>query len=63
LGARLGAISVTLDMWHLDIYDFFDLQTETGDIRSKAFDIFPGRLNSRSFHEVACAKVKSLDPL
>ncbi len=41
LGARLGAISVTLDMWHLDIYDFLDLQTETGDIRSKAFDIFP----------------------
>lgn len=41
LGARLGAISVTLDMWHYDIYDFLDLQTETGDIRSKAFDIFP----------------------
>lgn len=41
LGARLGAISVTLDIWHLDIYDFLDLQTETGDIRSKAFDIFP----------------------
>ncbi len=41
LGSRLGAISVTLDFWHLDIYDFLDLQTETGDIRSKAFDIFP----------------------
>lgn len=41
LGARLGAISVTLDIWHRDIYDFLDLQTETGDIRSKAFDIFP----------------------
>lgn len=41
LGARLGAISVTLDMWHFDIYDFLDLQTETGDIRAKAFDIFP----------------------
>ncbi len=41
LGARLGAISVTLDMWHHDIYDFLDLQTETGDIRSKAFDVFP----------------------
>jgi len=41
LGARLGAISVTLDIWHHDIYDFLDLQTETGDIRSKAFDIFP----------------------
>lgn len=41
LGSRLGAISVTLDIWHHDIYDFLDLQTETGDIRSKAFDIFP----------------------
>lgn len=41
LGSRLGAISVTLDIWHRDIYDFLDLQTETGDIRAKAFDIFP----------------------
>lgn len=41
LGSRLGAISVTLDIWHLDIHDFLDLQTETGDIRAKAFDIFP----------------------
>lgn len=41
LGARIGSVSVTLDIWHLDIYDFLDLQTETGDIRSKAFDIFP----------------------
>lgn len=41
LGARLGAISVTLDIWHHDVYDFLDLQTETGDIRSKSFDIFP----------------------
>jgi len=41
LGARLGAISPTLDIWHRDIHDFLNLQTETGDIRSKAFDIFP----------------------
>ncbi len=41
LGARLGAISPTLDVWHLDIYDFLEIQTETGDIRSKAFDVFP----------------------
>ncbi len=41
LGARNGAISPTLDMWHLDIVDFLNLQTETGDIRSKAFDVFP----------------------
>ncbi len=41
LGSRIGAISVTLDVWHLDIFDFLDLQTETGDIRNKAYDIFP----------------------
>lgn len=41
LGARLGAISPTLDVWHRDIHDFLNLQTETGDIRSKAFDVFP----------------------
>lgn len=41
LGSRLGAISPTLDIWHKDILDFLNLQTETGDIRSKAFDIFP----------------------
>ena len=41
LGARLGAISPTLDVWHRDVHDFLNLQTETGDIRSKAFDVFP----------------------
>ena len=41
LGARLGAISPTLDVWHADIHDFLEMQTETGDIRRKAFDIFP----------------------
>ena len=41
LGSRLGAISPTLDVWHRDIFDFLNLQTETGDIRSKAFDLFP----------------------
>lgn len=41
LGSRLGAISPTLDVWHKDVLDFLNLQTETGDIRSKAFDIFP----------------------
>lgn len=41
LGTRLGSVSVTLDIWHRDIQDFLNLQTETGDIRSKAFDVFP----------------------
>jgi len=41
LWARAWAISVTLDAFHRDIFSFLDLQTETWDIRSKAFDIFP----------------------
>lgn len=41
LGSRLGAISPTLDIWHRDINDFLNLQTETGDIRAKAFDVYP----------------------
>jgi len=41
LWARAGAVSVTTDIWHRDIDDFLDLQTETGDIRRKCFDIFP----------------------
>jgi len=41
LGARMGAVSVTIDVFHRDIYDFLDLQTETGDIRNKSFDVFP----------------------
>lgn len=41
LWARAGAISITLDVFHRDIFQFLDLQTETGDIRGKAFDIFP----------------------
>lgn len=41
LWARAWAISVTLDVFHRDIYHFLDLQTETWDIRSKSFDVFP----------------------
>lgn len=41
LGARAWSISVTLDVFHRDIYDFLDLQTETWDIRRKSFDVYP----------------------
>lgn len=41
LGTRKSSVSPTLDIWHRDILDFLNLQTETGDIRSKAFDVFP----------------------
>lgn len=41
LGARMGAVSTTIDIWHRDVFDFLELQTETGDVRRKAYDIFP----------------------
>ena len=40
-GKRKGAVTVSLDMWHLDIEDFLELRTENGDQRMKAYDIFP----------------------
>lgn len=40
-GKRKGAGTVALDIWHLDIEDFLHLQTESGDLRLKAFDVFP----------------------
>lgn len=41
LGARKGAITPAIDVWHRDIYDFLDMQTENGDTRKKSFDVFP----------------------
>ena len=55
LWARAWAISVTLDCFHRDIYGFLDLQTETWDIRSKAFDIFP----SVTFPDLFMERVKN----
>ncbi|MEO2068492.1 MAG: ribonucleoside-diphosphate reductase subunit alpha, partial [Desulfurobacteriaceae bacterium] len=40
-GKRAGAVTVALDVWHLDIFDFLELKTENGDLRRKAFDVFP----------------------
>lgn len=57
LWARCGSISVTLDVFHKDIYDFLELQTETWDIRNKAFDVFP----SVSFPDLFMQRVKSND--
>lgn len=41
LGRRKGSASVTLDIWHKDLYEFLDLKTNNGDDRRKAHDIFP----------------------
>ena len=40
-GRRAGAVTVALDCWHLDIESFLELQTENGDQRGKAYDIYP----------------------
>ena len=40
-GKRAGAVTVALDSWHLDMEDFLEVQTENGDQRRKAFDVFP----------------------
>lgn len=40
LGKRKGGASITLDVWHKDIFDFLDLKTNNGDDRRKAHDIF-----------------------
>lgn len=41
LGKRKGGASLTLDIWHKDLYDFVELRTNNGDDRRKAHDIFP----------------------
>ena len=40
-GVRAGAFTVGLDIWHLDIEAFLTMQNEEGDIRKKAYDVFP----------------------
>lgn len=40
-GRRAGAVTVALDIWHYDILEFLDMQTEHGDQRRKAYDVFP----------------------
>jgi ribonucleoside-diphosphate reductase alpha chain len=40
-GRRAGACTVSLDVWHLDVPEFLEMQTENGDRRRKAYDIFP----------------------
>lgn len=40
-GKRAGAFTLALPIWHNDIEDFLEIQSETGDQRNKAHDIFP----------------------
>ena len=50
-GRRAGAVTVALDSWHLDIESFLELQTENGDQRGKAYDIYPQVVLSDIFME------------
>ena len=40
-GKRAGSGTVALPIWHSDILDFLDMQSEHGDLRLKAYDVFP----------------------
>jgi ribonucleoside-diphosphate reductase alpha chain len=40
-GKRAGAFSLALPVWHNDIDEYLEIQSESGDVRSKAYDIFP----------------------
>lgn len=40
-GKRKGAVTVSLDVWHLDIMQLLELRLENGDQRMRAMDISP----------------------
>lgn len=48
-GRRAGAVTVGLDIWHLDVPEFLEMQTENGDQRRKAYDVFPQLIISDEF--------------
>lgn len=57
LGKRKGGATVTLDIWHKDLYEFIDIRTNNGDDRRKAHDIFP----SVSIPDIFMERLKSRD--
>lgn len=48
-GKRSGACTVSLDIWHLDIPEFLECQTENGELRKKTYDVFPQLVISDEF--------------
>ncbi|QDL09893.1 ribonucleoside-diphosphate reductase subunit alpha [Brasilonema octagenarum UFV-E1] len=48
-GRRAGAVTVSLDVWHLDLPEFLEMQAENGDARRKAYDVFPQLVVSDEF--------------
>lgn len=54
-GKRAGAFTVSVPVWHRDIEDFLEIQSENGDQRKKAHDIFP----QIAVHDLYMEAVKS----
>lgn len=40
-GKRPGAVTIALPVWHRDIEEFLEIQSENKDVRRQCFDIFP----------------------
>ncbi|MBE9167415.1 ribonucleoside-diphosphate reductase [Pleurocapsales cyanobacterium LEGE 06147] len=55
-GRRAGAVTVGVDIWHLDVPEFLEIQTENGDRRRKAYDIFPQLIIPDEFMRRVLAK-------
>ena len=51
-GKRAGAFTPALPVWHNDIESYLEIQSEHGDIRSKAYDIFPQITTPDLFWEI-----------
>ncbi|WP_446684828.1 ribonucleotide reductase N-terminal alpha domain-containing protein [Cyanobacterium sp. IPPAS B-1200] len=64
-GRRAGAVTVGLDIWHLDVPEFLEMQTENGDQRRKAYDVFPQLVITDEFMRRVKAKESwtLVDPL
>jgi ribonucleoside-diphosphate reductase alpha chain len=55
-GRRAGAVTVGVDVWHLDVPEFLEMQTENGDRRRKAYDVFPQLVITDEFMRRVIAK-------
>ncbi len=55
-GRRAGAVTVGVDIWHLDVPEFLEMQTENGDQRRKAYDVFPQLVITDEFMRRVVAK-------
>jgi len=57
-GRRAGAVTIGLDIWHLDVPEFLEMQAENGDRRRKAYDVFPQLVIADEFMRRVEAKEK-----